>query len=125
MFDVGDEIVCIDDTPGETYIGQTAYRRPGPLPIRKGEVYVVQAVFLPGYRDANFVCTKPAVAVGVDDPDWYDFMESITGRRPIVSTRDLWIVERFRKVVKPMNRTELYNRMNIGHLLDVKHKELV
>ncbi|MEO1187786.1 MAG: hypothetical protein AAFW60_01840, partial [Pseudomonadota bacterium] len=64
MFDVGDEVVCIDDQPMVIKI-TGATTEVYPLPFSKGDIFIVVAAYPTGYRfecEAGMVtCSEPCV----------------------------------------------------------------
>lgn len=90
MFNPGDEVICIDDTP----VGDEA-----PLtPLKKGERYVVRAFYPQGSLfTPGLICLDAGVSVGLSWPaiEEYALANGIT-----LPHSDLWAARRFRKVLR-------------------------
>lgn len=87
MFEPGEKVVCVNDTPVVATLPKT-----GPMRLVKGHIYTVQAFYPAGTRalarrnnemiEINFLAD--GVAIGVLDPFGWD----------------VWMATRFRKIIR-------------------------
>ncbi len=107
MFDVGDEVVCVDDSP---------YRDGVPFGVTRGERFTVLRSIPEGsvlYSDAGITVTSDdaTIAIGRNNIALREWWKR-TGR-PEVLLLDVWLPERFRKVERKRSREELYALIGI------------
>ncbi len=100
MFNVGDEIVCVDQAP--TY-----------CPVQKGDRFTCLAILPEGTvvaADGSKLGCE-CVSIGVDNP-------MLIEEEPGLSTYDLWPSCHFRKVERKRTREELYSLIGIDGMVD-------
>ena len=103
MFSVGDEVVCIDDSP---------YGIGAPFSVRKGERFTVIGAFpvgTPLAPNGESIRDVDAISIGLENPamvNWYSDCN--------LFTYDLWPAFRFRKVERKRTREELYALIGIA-----------
>lgn len=105
MFEVGQEVVCVDASDEETHKdgGIVEFHACG---LVKGQVYTVLCVYPKGSRvqfgDTTISFANDFIAVGVPDHDGYDS----------------WWSGRFRKIQRKHTREELYSLIGIDGMVD-------
>lgn len=110
MFEVGDEVVCVDDS-AEPF---------GEVGLRKGEVFIVCDVFRPGETFGNYNIISFGIAIG-RKCQLLERHARIMGL--YVPHYDIWAADRFRKVERKRSREELYALIGIDGMVDQRVPE--
>lgn len=105
MFNVGDEVVCVDDS----------IDRCGSLDVKRGEKFVVLAVLAPGEHFGPDVLNSFAISIG---RKWnaFEYYAEVCGKT--YPHFDLWQASRFRKVERKRSREELYSLIGINGMVE-------
>lgn len=121
MFQIGDEVVCVDDSDRPFTVMGVKY--PLRWPLKKGDRFVVQGVFQPGYETSHWYLSCECIGIGVDDVELKALC--LQFGLEIGDQLDVWESARFRKVEKKRDRQELYQLLGIDQKLTNKSPEPV
>lgn len=108
MFEVGDEVVCVNDE--DDWIENMGARSFYPVPFRKGDLFTVKGILPSGSNNGSYTVTRDCIQIGLCSPS-----KAILVQRcglPMQST-DVWGAYRFRKVERKRTREELYALIGI------------
>lgn len=112
MFEVGDEVVCVDDSP----------EREGALNLKLGETFVVMAIHNCGQDFGDFVVIGDSISIGRQCELVVQYCQRFG---MLVPNFDIWDAARFRKVERKRTREELYALIGITDMVGARVPELV